>query len=74
MKGSVGTSTRLVYIKDKRKRFKHKKGYIVCNRCKQRVKKGEWITHTAFGAYRHSYRCPNTSTPKASGEAGTEKE
>ena len=58
MKGSVGTATHMVVLKDKVKKRKHKKGYLVCTRCKKVIKKGEWITASHNLAYRHYYRCP----------------
>lgn len=56
-KGSVGTPTVLVYIKDKRKKFKHGKGYKFCVRCRKAVKKCEWISLTGNLLYRHTYLC-----------------
>jgi hypothetical protein len=60
MKGSIGTPTTLVYIKDKRKVFKSKH-YLVCQKCKQSIKKGSWIKPSINRTYRHA-KCPATPT------------
>lgn len=57
MKGSVGTPTTMVYIKDKRKKIKKKgKRLLFCYRCRSYIREGEWMKPLRDG-YSH-LSCP----------------
>ena len=59
MKGSVGTSTTIVRLKFKKKnKRKAKSNSYYCYNCKSYIKKGQWMTYTSNGTYRHTYKCP----------------
>lgn len=55
-KGSIGTPMRMVYIKDKRKKFKKKSGTYFCYGCKRLIAKGEWVSPFANRLYKHTYK------------------
>lgn len=56
VKGRVGTATTIVYIKDKRKKFKKKSGTYYCYGCKRLIARGEWVSPVGRNIYKHTYK------------------
>lgn len=55
MKGSIGTSTYLVYTEDYKKKYKaHKTRF--CIKCKGWIVKEQWFNYSKSGKTKHHYK------------------